>query len=539
MNRKNQEGIAIVVVVAIMVALIMVTTALLGVVTRVGDSSKIYFNKDLARLAALSGKAYAINLLRSALATNSTVTTLNPATYAVATSPLSVNSDGVFPSAYCLSPVFNLGIYGRSYGQQCAVMLPFEAAQSLGNAFARITATAAGETLDSSRVFYVTGTSVSSPPTYTVSNANTISAREYGQFSSVGDYFKYVDNSYFDKDMALPWDPTSPSAPTTDSGKLAVSFYASRYAVCIQDLGGCLNLDYNAANNNYDPAQVKILYNMMGGVDNSPDNVEDVLTKIKAGTVDEPKSFDDMQVVLGDSSSSNNLQRLNFTPWGKIDTTNGTPLCINVYTASSKLIYAMVKNVVQNCGLRVERVAVPTATPPVTAIGPVTVSTELNETGTNEIQLIASQIENSRAAGKSVTDIADDIVALSTLTANQKLAASAVAYCLFGKVTDVDGSSAIDVADRDMFIITSTSAAITAAWLDSQKFGRLVASGSSGLAAPNDAAGANGPGPYFRVRVRGVLMNLAKSEITSQANLEFVYNNSTNEIVFQKWYENE
>lgn len=63
MNRhphSNEKGIAIIIVIAIMVALMMLVTALLGTVTRMGDTAKSYKYDSLLRLGCLSGRADAM-----------------------------------------------------------------------------------------------------------------------------------------------------------------------------------------------------------------------------------------------------------------------------------------------------------------------------------------------------------------------------------------------------------------------------------------------------------------------------------------------
>lgn len=64
-RHQNEKGIAIIVVIAIMVALMMIVTALLGTVTRMGDTAKSYKYDSLLRLGCLSGRACAMDALKN------------------------------------------------------------------------------------------------------------------------------------------------------------------------------------------------------------------------------------------------------------------------------------------------------------------------------------------------------------------------------------------------------------------------------------------------------------------------------------------
>ncbi|MDR0868531.1 MAG: hypothetical protein LBP75_08700 [Planctomycetota bacterium] len=61
-TRKNTEqGVAVIVAVALAVALIMITTALLGTTRRHTDTARAYHVQDILSIAAQSAKADAIH----------------------------------------------------------------------------------------------------------------------------------------------------------------------------------------------------------------------------------------------------------------------------------------------------------------------------------------------------------------------------------------------------------------------------------------------------------------------------------------------
>ncbi|GHT00147.1 hypothetical protein FACS1894139_15660 [Planctomycetales bacterium] len=59
--RRSEQGIAVIVAVALAVALIMITTALLGTTRRHTDTARAYHIQDILSIAAQSAKAYAID----------------------------------------------------------------------------------------------------------------------------------------------------------------------------------------------------------------------------------------------------------------------------------------------------------------------------------------------------------------------------------------------------------------------------------------------------------------------------------------------
>ncbi|GHV19824.1 hypothetical protein AGMMS49959_05830 [Planctomycetales bacterium] len=58
--RRSEQGIAVIVAVALAVALIMITTALLGTTRRHTDTARAYHIQDILSIAAQSAKADAI-----------------------------------------------------------------------------------------------------------------------------------------------------------------------------------------------------------------------------------------------------------------------------------------------------------------------------------------------------------------------------------------------------------------------------------------------------------------------------------------------
>lgn len=490
-RRKNERGIAVIVVVAIMVALIMVTTALLATVTRSTATAKVYIQKDLARIAALSGRAVALGNIKTHSATQTAqIDAINTGLFYSAAS-----TDADFRDlkiAYGLVPVAKIRVPGRTYGLECPVWPAWEDLLSG-------TATSGGVQTYWQR------------PNETYSN------------------YRYIFLSGFDKTLQEP--------ETVEAN----SFYGTYYAAAIQDLGGCLNVNNNAGalgiipsnSNDYDTGAFRSILTL--GLASFP-------AALKSQT---QYTFNDMNNAADIRDDAQLGQRLLVTPYGKVDA-NGIPMCINVYTASRELIEAVVYAAAWKSGLKIYRAADLSDPDPANHKQEVNIVTEDHLPGPTSVPLqnIANTIVASRNVGKSVTDICADV--LSGLTNvdkddQQRAATWAILRAIFG----------VEVAGETVFDSTNTAIALDPTWLTANApgvngIGRLVGVGSNAVASPV-AAGTIGPGPYFRVFVRGALVNLAKNELVSTANLELIITNDANNdgtkgdiaTIYQRWYENE
>lgn len=515
-RRKNERGIAVIVVVAIMVALIMITTALLATVTRSTATAKVYIQKDLARIAALSGRAVALDNIKA------------PAAIA-ATAKIDVINNGLFYSlastdddfrnlkiAYGLVPVAKIRIPGRTYDAGCPVW-------------------PAWDTLLSG-----TGTS---------GGVQTYWQRPNETHSN----YKYIFLSGLDKTLSSSHDDGPPPIPYTESN----AFYGTYYAVAIQDLGGCLNVNTNGVNNDYNKTVL-----------------ENILKETRTVVADQfNKDASDLrstkQYTFADISNTLKIhdeaflgERLLLTPYGKED---AIPLCVNVYTAPEKLIEAMIQQLTENHYTIIVKIPVPakTSTP---ADGDADYDafeyefkfSDLTDKTALKNKVLAA-IKDGRNVPESIDLIADRILtAFPDKTDADDLRDHVCAWTIGRSLLGAAPSSGItfDATTKNKnggdITVTVTAnlkddAVISlAGTYDIDELGRFVGTKSNVTAAPATivstvADTTIGPGPYFRVFVRGALVNLAKNELVSTANLEMVVDNSSGspQTIYQRWYENE
>lgn len=573
-REMNEQGIAVIVVVAIMVALVVVTTALLATVTRASAAAKVYSQKDLARLATLSGRAVAINAVTNVMSTGTAAQIAAKTIYDLHTTastgapdnlctptcdPLDFSNSTVGLTAHGLAPYARVAVIGRTYGAECPVRPPLAYTTSANKAS-----------------LIVTTAAITAATNYITSDAE---ARKSWQVPNDGTnnlpYYQFINLSGYDKDF---------SASFADPTNFGAAFHLSRFAVCIQDLGGCLCVDENpnndaSSNNKFTGAALENIVKGMGLTTITATSFVDA-----ANTTYVPQySFADIANTLGVHDDGYLGARLQLTPWGKEDEgTNHVPLCINIYTASEKIIDGVIRGFINNTGsaaaLPAPTISVPKITAgPDTKIGtaddvtPAATTYPLSTLAEADIDTVVASIITNRKTGKNISEITGAIMTdlgyvppapigdgsgngVPAVVPDKVKAACLLTYALFGVLYNADLNEDSLINTVDTGYITS---AITTANVN--KYGRFVGLLSdtvpgSGTGVTEDTrvdkgiaattASVLGPGPYFRIFVRGALVNLGKGELTATADYECVYfydkaTPANSKIVYQRWYENE
>lgn len=543
-KNPHEQGIAVIVVVAIMVALIMVTTALLATVRQSTATARIYMQRDLARLGALSARGAAVKNILAVIATpETTIEKINNApSSATLLGTQEFTATTIEDTAYGLVPYAKSGIYGRTYGKQCPVRPPLSAIlRGLHHLYFQYDS-ASFEYKEDDYFNPATGAIIEGGSS-SVDSAHTILFDTIASFwqapysyTTVPVYTKLfpqlISLCGYDKDMEYQ-----------ASGDY---FYEIKYAASIQDLGGtiCIQRDPNGdstVNNNFDNSITAKLIKNIDGED------------IAGGATFFDSAFTNFEDIANRMSIYNDgklLTRLNLSPWGKEDA-NGIPLCINIYTASEAVIRSCVKLIIEDNKIKVYRAANGAAVPPVTElIGASIGSLSADADQEKIVQRILQYRIDSAGGNYTISKIADKIVSEFSGDDDKKKAAGLLILALFGRYYDLDydnDGATTDAAVHAAMISCSTDGStwsvIDKTKLLAFKYPRLIGFGSDDATLPAPSAPVSattiGAGPYFRIFCRGVLLNLGKSSIVSSADYECVYDAVNKKIVYQRWFENE
>lgn len=504
-QRKNEQGLAIIVVVGVMVALIMVTTALLSIVTQTRSLARTVMLSDYARLSAINAKTRAIMLIE------------NEKTF------INTNTDMLFQ-------------FTKDWGKTNTLLSefilshalpPYEREAKLNKTYIPGTILRAPFT----NLAPNNATVVYNPPALSSSAYDTIYAESQADANSTdtiirhADIWQYIQTSK-PFPASSPWDTLQyhqyigslemfrgkDLVEAITYADRAKAFYAIKGTFFVRDLGGSININ----DSNLTITYVNTLNSIRKLIqDESRSQFAKITQPYSAPYT--PLDFDEAaenkkwahspQAIDAFFTSFDTngrpvltepLVAQQFTAFGKNDK-NGVPLCVNLHTAPRKLLKAMIR-----------ACTYPTVVANYDAIE----NAVFNLRGTFDPE-----------STPSITDVANAINALAPGNAEMER----FIFSLTGVL-----QSTANYADAGAIAGAIGSKTIT---------GRLVAPGSDMVADPVNAD-TLGYGPYFYVKVRGAVFNMAKGERETVRELEFIYyrqphswvsGDPASRVVYQRW----